>query len=209
MRRFALPILIVLTFAGCSGDENKDVILPLQARFDVAAVGGDPVIFFQKSPTDTNLTDDVVVVDVMLRSSASITFDAIDMEILFDPSLLQVGQVDMTTTPLGPCPANLASSCSSNGPTDPLCCSNANAANSSGDLIIGVSRTGGSGATVTGTDKLMTLRFIGATVGTSMVRFETTLPSGDCEILTGVPPAPLVNLGVPCDSDNATVTVAR
>jgi len=31
MRRFALPILFVLTLAGCSGDENKDVILPLVA----------------------------------------------------------------------------------------------------------------------------------------------------------------------------------
>ena len=200
IRPLALPLLALVALSGCNDEDSNDAIHPVRATLVTPSVNGDPLIFFQSSPSDTNPNDDTVTVDIMLRADAGLTFDYINMEVLFDPTIIHVGQVDLTSTPLG--------DCTQTGPTFPICLSNANAANTSGDLIIGISRTDGPSATITGTGKLLTLRFIGSTVGTSTLSFETALPSGDCEILADAVPDP-VNLNVSCDGTGSYVTVAR
>ena len=206
MRRFALPVLLVLTFAGCSGDEHKDVILPLVASFDPGdSPTADPVVFLLKSPADTVPSDDVVVVDVLLRSNVGTTFSAFTMEIHFDPGVIQVGQVDLTATPLGDCTSSTG--------LHPICADNVNSstdpANDTGTLLVAVgSQSGGALANVVGLQKLFTLRFVGASVGTSDVTFTQGAGSGDCEILDAQ-----VDLGVTCHNgappNTAHVVVTR
>jgi hypothetical protein len=210
VRRSVLPVLLALAFAGCNGNgNNDDAILPLQAAVTIPdAPSGDPVVFFQKSPSDTITNDDIVGIDVMFQSNAGTVFSAFTMEIHFNPGVIQVGQVDLTSTPLGDCTATtgLFPICSDNAAT-----SSVSPANDTGTLLIGVgARSGGPLANVTGPEKLFTLRFIGASVGTSLIEFVDGPGNGDCEILAEQPaPDPPLNLGVPCQSGRAMVTVAR
>jgi hypothetical protein len=198
----ALAALVALGALACNrGNKKEDLITLPHAVVDTPAVAGDPVIFFQKSATDTDTTDDIAIVDVMLRSTASVTFDGFTMEIRFNPGLVQIGQLDLTATPLG--------DCSGTGILPPICQSNVNSptspANDTGDLLFGVgARPGGASATVSGTTKLFTLRLVVTTVGTSNLEFVTGAGHGDCEILASV-----VDLGIPCDSGTTTVTGAR
>lgn len=201
-RSLLLSLLLLPALAACSGDEQELKILPLVARFDAgSAPSADPAIFFTPSAADTNPGDDVVVVDVMLRATAGLTFNAFTMEIEFDHGVVQVGQVDLTATPMGDCTSQSAG--------HPICQSNANAANQDGTLLIGAAAQGGAVVSVTGDQKLFTLRFVGATVGFSDLTFTQGAGNGDCEILD----AALNDLGVTCHNgappDTAQVTVAR
>ena len=204
LRPLTLSLLALVALAGCNDDDNEDAIHPVHASFEVDPVSADPAVFFVKSPTDVNATDDIVVVDVMLRSTGGTTFSAFTMEIHFDPTVLQIGQLDLTATALGDCTSGAALHpiCSDNiDPAPPIA-----PANDSGELLLGVSaQNGGPLASVTGIEKLFTLRFVGASVGTSDITFTQGAGSGDCEILDATP----ADLGITCESGAAHVVVAR
>lgn len=194
---------VLVAVCGCSSNEPENVITPNAARLEINDVATDPAVFLRKNPTDTSNADDVVVVDVMLRSTAAIDFSTINIELLFDPGVVQIGQLNMTATPLGDCTS--AASCA------PLCLENAStsgadAANKTGDLVVGVSaRALCPAASATGEVTLMTLAFIGASTGSSTLTLVDGAGHGDCEILDANQAA----LPIPCDSGGATVIVTR
>jgi len=193
---------VLLALAACGGGDEKNNILPTYTSFTVTPPLTDQLVFLQKNPADTNNADNIVIVDVMLRHNAGVNFTAFTLEVTFDPGVVQVGQVDASATPLG--------ECGGAGLCPPLCAdnvdpSNATPANATGDLVIGVAKTCGAAATVTGTDRLLTISFIGASVGQSTLTLVDDAGHGDCEILdsNGDP------LPITCDSGGAMVTVAR
>jgi hypothetical protein len=197
---------LLLAIAACSKSGNtEDKILPVHANISVDAVTATPAIFFQTSASNTG-QNDVVAVDIMLRPSGSVSFSAIDMEVKFDPGLVQIGQIDTSASPLGDC--QTTTTCA------PICSNNVNPssastpkANDVGDLILGIATNGlCPGVTVSTTTHLLTLWFIATTVGTSQITLVDTASTGDCEILSGSPPVPLP---ITCYSGNATIVAAR
>src|SRR5437867_9227298 len=180
------PIIIVagalLAFSACDrGGSNHVDILPVHAdvTVDLPTAMPDQQIFLQKSALDTSIADDLVVVDVMLRSSTPVTFYDIDMELLFDPGLVEVSRLEWSMTPLGDCtdtvaacPLYCTTNVSSSGTTPP------------GDLILGIPTESCSpGATITGTVRLFSIWFIAASAGSSQLTLVDGPGSGDCEIL--------------------------
>jgi hypothetical protein len=131
-----------------------------------------------------------------------VAFRFFNLEINFTPGVVQVGQIDASATPLGGCGSGLC---------PPICAdniapSNATPANTTGNLVLGVeSQQCGTTANVTTTVRLLTISFIGASVGTSPITLVDGPGTGDCEILdsNGDP------LPITCDSGGATVTVTR
>jgi hypothetical protein len=206
------PIIFIvagalLAFSSCDkGTKNHVDILPVHADVSVPAPSLASGVFLQKSAMDVTATDDVVVVDVMLRSSGSQAYSALALEVMFDNGLVQISRIDWAATPLGDCTLNGAGAC------DPLCLNNVSPAsavpaNSSGDLVIGVSlKSGCPGATASTATRLMTLWFIAATVGTSDISLKNN-GAGDCGILDAV--AQPVVPAIDCDPAVATVTAAR
>jgi hypothetical protein len=194
----AVVCAVLATCVTCSKDKKEvSDILPIHAELSITATSADPVVFFQRSPLDTTTNDDVVIVDVMLRSIVTQSFDDFSLEVRFNPGLVQVGQVYLTATPLG--------NCDSGDPCAPLCLNNAVTANTTGDLFIGVpARVGCPTASVSGTVKLLTLGFIAAAEGVSTLELVDGPGTGDCEILSDVTALP-----IPCDSGNATVFASR
>jgi hypothetical protein len=198
---------LLLPVAACEHGGNEEIkIVPVHADVAVPPPSGATDVFLQKSAMDVTATDDVVVLDVMLRSSASQSYDSLALEVIMsDPGLVQIGRIDWAATPLGDCTLNGAGAC------DPLCLSNvspssANPANTTGDLVIGVALKGGCAGAIASTDtRLMSLWFIATTAGTSNISLKDN-GAGDCGILSaGVPVVP----AIPCDSAVATVTAAR
>ncbi len=194
---------VLATCLTCSKDKKEvSDILPIHATLSLTAVAGDPVVFFQRNPSDVSSDDDVVIVDVMLRSSALQSFEAFDLEIRFDPGLVQIGQVNDTATPFG--------NCDSGSVCAPICLNNAGTpspnANVTGDLIIGVAARPAPcmTAAVPPDVKLLTLAFIAAAAGTSTLELVDGPGTGDCEILSGGSPLP-----IPCNSGSATVIASR
>jgi len=195
----------LLALAACGGSDDEIVILPTAASFSVTAPTADPVVFFQKNPADTSDADTMVMVDVMLSSAAAVTFSSFTLEVTFDPGVVQVGQIDASATPVGGCgsPAACAPICADN-----ISPSSADPANTTGDLLIGVANPLCPPANVTGTVKLLTIAFIGSSVGPSpltLVDDGGSAVQGDCEILD----AAGSRLPIPCDSGGAMITVAR
>jgi len=199
---------MLLALAACGGGDDENAILPTMASFTVTTPLIDPVVYLQKNAGDTTDTDNVVVVDVMLRHGAGVTFSAFTLEMSFTPGVVQVGQIDASTTPLG--------ECGGSGPC-PLIChdnlspSDVDPANSTGTLLIGVGAQGcGTAATVTGTERLLTISFIGASVGESLLDLvddpaPVITALGDCEILDAAGD----RLPIPCVDGGAKITVAR
>ncbi|HYV84425.1 MAG TPA: hypothetical protein VFB49_00790 [Patescibacteria group bacterium] len=195
---------LLLPFAACDRGGNDEVkILPVHADVAVPPPSLSSDVFLQKSAMDVTTTDDVVVVDVMLRSTGSQAYSALALDVIFDPGLLQISRIDWASTPLG--------DCTSSGTCVPLCENNvspssADPANTIGDLVIGVALISGCpGATASTATRLMTLWFIATTVGNSDITLKDN-GLGDCGILSaGLPVVP----GIPCDPASATVTAAR
>jgi hypothetical protein len=205
------PIIFIvagalLAFSACDrGQKPEDKILPVHADVSVPAPASASSVFLQKSALDTTATDDVVVVDVMLRSTGSQTYDDLALDVIFDPGLVQISRIDWAATPLGDCTLGGSGTC------DPICLNNvspasATPANTSGDLVIAVaSKSGCPGATASSATRLMSLWFFAATVGTSDISLQDN-GAGDCGILSG---GSAVVPAIPCDSVVATVTAAR
>jgi hypothetical protein len=196
----------LLAFSACDrGQKPEDKVLPVHADVSVPAPSLASSVFLQKSAMDVTTTDDLVVVDVMLHSSVSQSYDDLALDVIFDPGLLQISRIDWATTPLGDCTLGGAGSC------DPLCLNNvspasATPANTSGDLVIAVSsKSGCPSATASTATRLMSVWFFAATVGTSDISLKDN-GAGDCGILSG---GSAVVPAIPCDSVVATVTAAR
>ncbi len=83
----AAGALLLLPSCGKSKNENK--ILPVSAdiRIDNPATFPAPSVFLQK----VSASGDLVIVDVMLRTSSAVTFDAFDLDLTFDPGIVQLG----------------------------------------------------------------------------------------------------------------------
>jgi hypothetical protein len=159
-----------LLLPACRGDEgNPSQVLPIRASIvlpDPEPLGS--AVFFRQSVSDTDADDDLVILDVMLRTSASVEFDAFTLEVRFDPGIVNVGGDPMaspfSSTPFGtcsqclrlcappcptlPCPSATCQVC--DGACDPpntiekvnqspLCLVNGADANATGTLLIGVS----------------------------------------------------------------------
>jgi len=206
------PIIFIvagalLAFSACDkGGTNEVKILPVHADVSVPAPSLASSVFLQKSAMDVTAADDVVVVDVMLRSSGSQAYDGLALDVLFDPGLVQISRIDWAATPLGDCTLGGSGTC------DPICANNVSPsatapANTTGDLVIGVTLKGGCpGTTASTATRLMSLWFFAATVGASDISMDDHYHTGDCGILSaGVPVVP----AIPCDSVVATVTAAR
>jgi hypothetical protein len=196
---------LLLCLAACGEDEEDDLILMTSATFTVPNPSLlDPLVFLQKNPTDTTDADNFVMVDVMLRHTNGVTFRGFTLELTFDPSVARVGQVDLASTPLGDC---------GGGGLCPLLCldsaSATNDANLTGTLVLGVgAQQCGPSANVTGTQKLLTLGFIGASVGSTVLTLVddgSMATQGDCEILDSNGD----RLPIPCNRGGATITVSR
>lgn len=205
------PIIFIvagalLAFSACDKSGNNEVkILPVHADVSVDTITADPAVFLRKSAADSNPTDQLVAVDVVLRDGAAPVFDAFTLELMFDPGLAQVSRITWNATPLGNCTGTMTSAllCLNNvSPSDPSTVP----ANTSGDLVIGVARTDGAGTSNPGPVTLVTIWFFATTVGTSQLTLIDGPGSGDCEILGGSSPA---SLGFPCLSGNATIDAAR
>ena len=198
----ALALLPLAGLLACNNNNNEDQILPVRASLTIQTVNSDPAVFFQASALDTSTDDNMVVLDVMLRSGAAVNFEAITLEITFDPGLAQIAQIDANTTPLGDCTSSNACA--------PLCLNNvvatqnAPSANSTGDLIIGVAAKPLCPTGNAGTVKLMTLGFLATTVGSSAITLVDGAGPGDCEILHNGN-----SLAIPCDSGGATIVGFR
>jgi len=192
----------LLALNACGNKNDEDKILPTRASLEVTPPATDPLVYLDKNPNDTDTTDDVVLVDVMLRDSGGATFSSFTLELTFNPGVVQVGQIVNNATPLGDC---------TNPPACNLLCqdnvspSSATPANTTGDLLLGVA----SGqlctpVTVTTPTRLLTIAFIGASVGSSQLDLVDGPGSGDCEILDGLNP-----LSITCDAGGATINVTR
>ena len=207
------PIIFIvagalLALPACDkGNKNHVDILPVHADLTIDAITTDPAVYLARSAMDISAADDVIVLDVMLRDSTAPAFDAFTLEVQFDPGLAQVSRIVWNATPLG--------DCTGSGVCDPICANNVSPsdhltvpANTSGDLLIGVSRKPApcTGTSNPGPVPLLSLWFIATTVGTSQVKLIDGAGTGDCEILGGSSPA---SLGFPCLSGNATIIAAR
>ena len=194
---------ICLLAVACSGDERTVAIGPIFADITIEDTSAtDPAVYFEKAGASA----DMIMVDVKLRTPMPTDYDAFTLEIRFDPGHVQISQVFGLTTSLGTCSNIMSNGCSSTGlMCDPLCCSNAVDANSTGDLLIGVSAPVGCTKTSSPPDEtLLQLVFLAATAGASRLQLVDGPGSGDCAILNA-----LNNLMIPCLDGMAEITSTR
>lgn len=201
----ALPLAILLPACG-SNDRPKNRIRPIQASLAIDPFPGspDPAVYLEKVST----TGDLVTVNVKLRATSAITFDAFNLEFQFDPSRVQVGdRFEVNPAVLGDCHSGLA--------CEPFCLTSPDA-NTTGSLVLGISRNPGAAcpsANLSGDTTLLTLGFIAATTidpPGSPIDLVAGPGNGDCEILQyGAGPGGLIDLGVECVDQNALMTATR
>ncbi len=192
-------LLLVLLLPACGdekGPENR--IKPIQATLaiDPFPNAPDPAVYFLKDPKDTRFPD-LETVQVRLYTTAPVDFDAYTLEIHFNPTLIQVGDV-FEHNP------NILGGCNSGTACAPFCEVNTANANSTGTLLVGVAKNPSASClitTVAADTMLLRIGFIAqATIdgppGESIELFTSTDPPpndrGDCEILLGT-----VDLGIP------------
>lgn len=204
----------LLLLLGCGSKSSRTGVVSLiSAKITQknGPVTADPAVYFANPTNPDPATPDFATVDVMFRDSALPTFDAFTLQVEFDPGVVQVGEVGQMT---------IFGDCQGSGPScNPICENNAFGdtsisfgANNSGTLLVGVSKPfppsptppcPSATATSAGV-KLLTLGFIGATVGQSTLKLIPAPPSGGCAIIQG-----LASLGVPCDDGGAVLTANR
>ncbi len=212
--RGALTALVLLCLPACSQNEgNRNEIRPLKATIAIEPVFANPAVFFVENFASTS---SLILLDVMLRSSNSVDFDAFTLEIHYLPGIVGLGgdpvSSGITETPFGRCNEPDTINCSAPA-ADPLCTSTADSAGSTGELIIGVAANTGQGCPPMtfggGEIKLMTIGFVPAGTGQSTIRLvgnTSTSGDGQCEILKA---ADEVSPPIPCLDGNATFTATR
>jgi hypothetical protein len=217
--RGALVALALVSLSACTRSEsNQNQIAPLQATIAINPVLDDPAVIFVKNSASTS---SLVLLDVVLRSSAAVDFDGFTLEIHYNPGIVALGgdpaDPGITQTPFGHCNEPDTTNCSSGPAFDPICTSSADLAQSTGELVIGVFANTGEGCPSVsfggGQIKLMTIGFMPAGTGTSRIELVyNPAPSehGDCEILSSLLGSPQeVSPPIPCVDGNATFTVTR
>jgi hypothetical protein len=202
---------VCLLVIACSGDDDRIVVSPVVADITIQDTSStNPAVYFENAGAGP--LDDMIIVDAKLRTVVATGFDAFNLEVLFDPGHVQINQVFGITTPLGTCSNIMSNGCSSTSTgCDPICCSNAVDANSTGDLILGVSAPAGCTVTSQPDQVLTQLVFLAATTGTSRLQLVDGPGSGDCEILQADPVIPnqLNDLMIPCLDGMAEITSSR
>ncbi len=203
----AAALLLVLLLPACGKDEGpENRIKPIQATLTIDPVPVTPAqaVYFVKDPKDLRFPD-LETVQVKLYTTTPVSFDAYTLEIHFDPTVVQIGDVfEYNPDILGGC--NSGNACA------PLCEINTGDVNSTGILLLGVAATtqGCPPTTVSTDTMLLRIGFIAqATIdppGSPIELFvnpDSTV-RGDCEILLDT-----ADLGIPCVSGNALMTATR
>jgi hypothetical protein len=205
----ALFVALALALPGCGGsDSPTNVIRPLIATAVVDPdPAADPVLHLVK----IDETGDLVTFELRLRTTADmLEFDAFNLEVRFDPTVVTLGDLRYAGGVLCACDT-LDLACPDVGPpaTRTLSCI-ASATTATGVLILGVAILADDPKfTVTPPDdvKLLTIAFRaaapttgtcdrggGPVTGTCVdIVSDTSKADGSCEILNGV-----ADLGVPC-----------
>ncbi len=195
---------------GCRGDDARNVLGPIVADVTIQDTSAtDPAVYLDRF----SASNDLVTIDVRMRTASSVDFDAFNIELLFDPGHIRVSQVFATSTPFGSC-GTLMSGCATGTGSPgclPFCCANAVDANITGDLILGVSAPAGCTVTSAADQILTRLVFIAAATGSSRLAFVDAPGTGDCEVLMADPMTPntLIDLNVPCRDGMAEFTSTR
>lgn len=217
-----VAVLVAPLLATCKNEDTGSKITPIHAVATVQPVLDDPAIFLAQSPLDNDSSDDIVLIDVMLRMTAAHEFDDVSLQVRFDPGIVQfAGFTQSTTTdngvtfynpfglcgsgatfcdkyhPMPPAPGTTGPQCLSNGTSQP------------GNAFIGMAALPSSlcdSYNKSGTIKLLTLNFIAASVGSTRIELVSGTQSGDCEILDNLLELPGP---VPCIDGMATITASR
>ncbi len=208
----AAALILALLLPACGSDEGPaNRIKPIQATLSIDPVPVPPAqaVYFVKDPKDARFPD-LETVQVRLFTTSPIDFDAYTIEIHFDPTVVQVGDVfEFNPDILGGCNSGL--------PCAPLCLVNTANVNSTGTLLLGVSAPPGCLTTpITADTMLLKIGFIAVSTidppippnpGAGRIVLYTNpdlSKPGDCEILMN-----LVDLGIPFVDGNATMTASR
>ncbi|OLC54882.1 MAG: hypothetical protein AUH92_03245 [Acidobacteria bacterium 13_1_40CM_4_69_4] len=195
----AALLLLAASAPACGRSKNENRIKPIIASMSIDPFTGtpNPAVYLEKVKT----TGDLVTVSVKLHTSSTIDFDAFTLEFDYDPTLVQVSDAfEINSTLLGDCCLPGDANCS---PCQPLCEFNAVAANTNGNLLIGVaSRTNLSTGQPCQTATVSSAPTIDPP-GTR-IKLISGAGTGDCEILNA-----LADLGIPCVDGNATMTASR
>lgn len=195
-------ILLALLLPACGDEGSENRIKPIQATLSIDPVPVPPAqaVYFVKDPKDARFPD-LETVQVRLFTTSPIAFDAYTLEIHFDPTVVQVGDV-FEYNP------NILGGCNSGTPCAPSCLVNTGDVNSTGTLLLGVTALRSCPPTSLDTDTmLLKLGFIAqSTIDPPGSRIELVdgPGTGDCEILLD-----LVDRGIRCVDGNATMTASR
>lgn len=196
-------LILALLLPACGSDEGpQNRIKPIQATLSVDAFPNapDPAVYFFKDPKDPRFPD-LETVQVKLYTTTPVGFDAYNLEIHFDPTVVQIGDVfEYNPDVLGGCHSGAACA--------PICLTNAAEANLNGTLLLGVSAQRDCPPDSISSDTmLLKIGFIAqSTIEDPGSRIELVQGpgTGDCEILMG-----LVDQGITCVDGNATMTASR
>jgi len=130
---------LAIVLGGChTGSAPENVIVPVVASVTLQPEpAGAPVVFFRKAAGDI-ATDDLVTFDVILKPAALLTFDALTLEVRFNPGTIQFANISGGSDGI----VSYLGTCGDGTTCQPLCgintANNSDNVNRTGDLIIGI-----------------------------------------------------------------------
>ncbi|MBI1949796.1 MAG: hypothetical protein HYS34_00335 [Acidobacteria bacterium] len=202
----AAALLLALLLPACGGDDRpENRIKPIQATLaiDLFQNAPDPAVYFLKDPKDARFPD-LETVQVRLYTTGPVNFDAYTLEIHFDPTVVQIGDV-FEFNP------GLLGGCFGGTTCEPFCLVNTSQANATGTLLVGVSKRPDAfcpPASIATDTMLLRIGFIAqSTIAPPGSRIEIIEGpgDGDCEILNNLVEDPTVD----CVDGNASMTATR
>jgi hypothetical protein len=235
-RVLVVAAALALFLPGCDSggnNRNKNQIRPVNASLSIQPIADPTAVYF----AENSISGDLVLLDVRLRTTTSVTFDAFTLEIHFDPGVIALGgdftSTPFTSTPFGACnqcvgrcnamPCVKCEDCKApsvltSQSTSPFCQSNGILADRDGILLLGAAvvpqsvTLSGCPASVTvtfppGDTKLMTIGLVATTVGSSRIELITNPISGADGDCEIL--NGLVDQAIPCRDGNATITGTR